>query len=989
MFTSTDKIANDIKTNLNKNTFELEYDNDQQSSSDNEEDCSCSTCECSSCMDEDNYDENILENKTNSLSNSSISINRSTLGLVHKTYCSIHKISHMNSSHSFLNNCNCSSIESNHPPIDKFTESIMQSIPWNVQDTINIPPEVVSTKQTNVQIMGQPFSMHRQKSENFKSIESRLTDKPTFEIDLQDIYEIINQSYLKIPILYNSIKETRLDTDFILSVNDYLERLRVNIYKDLIRRETLLRNGKNHTKNLISLVRCICKISYKQAVEITNDTMISKRAIIYTMTAIDHILQCNFPQKKPLFNFILNEYISMWLHESLRMIQEDFCIIVEHGTRINFFLLCICLFHKLESMCAINWERLQMIQNYRLTHFNELMKPTSVKLERNKDFVQIFGKPVVSKTKKSKILITSLYLNRTDNEINNIHEIEQIFKNSIAKILFHQSDILKNILGLEDYAVASCQSHSQQIIIPARITSSLSTKLIDVDLNSKSKEPPTLFISDETQPAVEKSESDKTKSTLSKLDQQASPTSNIISEVYTQCDDPVVLLPRHVSSISSSTKPFLISLKSDKYEEQNQALPSESKLVSMEHKKQLLSNERTTNENKSSKLTLIHVDQLFSPSNSSLLHLQSSTKTISNTTSRIETTDQISTVKGTNRIFEPMSNVSTPLIFIKSELQNNASQHIRDKNNSIQESKVLSNFQNDDHSIQQSMSLACSSPQKAFTKNHISSSLHQTLSDNSIEINPESILNAEVNELIIFLQQIAYSSLLIEQERKTPSLLKLVTSPNSIDSNLILEQIQNTHPQSSLNVKDPLFIAAFTSVLRQELNDAQILRKINCEQLNEDSQNIGYSSFETASILKLPKIELSLKNKSTNVGDNIDRSHVFIEVTHDPKRCKPISEFSDFQYQSCRQLPQKYQQFNNDSSLKSTNTNLPLIDYYNNQKIITSLDLNHSPQQWNCLYSNKSSVCNDCIITHNSICCERNSLDKSTYSITVEHNENF
>ncbi|CAF5195228.1 unnamed protein product [Rotaria magnacalcarata] len=76
-------------------------------------------------------------------------------------------------------------------------------------------------------------------------------------------------------------------------------------------------------------------------------------------------------------------------------------------------------------------------------------------------------------------------------------------------------------------------------------------------------------------------------------------------------------------------------------------------------------------------------------------------------------------------------------------------------------------------------------------------------------------------------------------------------------------------------------------------------------------------------------------------------------------------------------------------SLKSTNTNLPLIDYYNNQKIITSLDLNHSPQQWNCLYSNKSSVCNDCIITHNSICCERNSLDKSTYSITVEHNENF
>jgi hypothetical protein len=110
-----------------------------------------------------------------------------------------------------------------------------------------------------------------------------------------------------------------------------------------------------------------------------------------------------------------------------------------------------------------------MIQNYRLTHFHELMKPTSVKLERNKDFVQIFGKPVISKTKKSKILITSLYLNRTDNEIKNINEIEQIFKNSIAKILFHQSDIPKNILGLEDYVVASCPSHSQHIIIPASI----------------------------------------------------------------------------------------------------------------------------------------------------------------------------------------------------------------------------------------------------------------------------------------------------------------------------------------------------------------------------------------------------------------------------------------------------------------------------------------------------------------------------------------
>ncbi|CAF4786194.1 unnamed protein product, partial [Rotaria sp. Silwood2] len=90
--------------------------------------------------------------------------------------------------------------------------------------------------------------------------------------------------------------QTKLDIDFILSVNDYLDRLKSNIYKDLIRRETLLRNGKNHTKKLISLIRYICKISYEQALEIANDSMTSKRAIVYTMAAIDYILQGNFLQ---------------------------------------------------------------------------------------------------------------------------------------------------------------------------------------------------------------------------------------------------------------------------------------------------------------------------------------------------------------------------------------------------------------------------------------------------------------------------------------------------------------------------------------------------------------------------------------------------------------------------------------------------------------------------------------------------------------------
>ncbi len=45
----------------------------------------------------------------------------------------------------------------------------------------------------------------------------------------------------------------------------------------------------------------------------------------------------------------------MWLHENLRIIQEDLSIIVENGTEKNFLLLSNCLLNKLESICAINW----------------------------------------------------------------------------------------------------------------------------------------------------------------------------------------------------------------------------------------------------------------------------------------------------------------------------------------------------------------------------------------------------------------------------------------------------------------------------------------------------------------------------------------------------------------------------------------------------------------------------------------------------------
>ncbi len=101
-----------------------------------------------------------------------------------------------------------------------------------------------------------------------------------------------------------------------------------------------------------------------------------------------------------------------------------------------------------------------------------------------------------------------------------------------------------------------------------------------------------------------------------------------------------------------------------------------------------------------------------------------------------------------------------------------------------------------------------------------------------------------------------------------------------------------------------MFLAAFTRVLRKELEDAQILRQIDRGQLNRDSQNIGYLSFETRNILKLPKIEPSFKNKddAAAAGDNIDQDRVFIEVTHDPSKCTP-----------------QYQRFNQDGKHTITN----------------------------------------------------------------------
>ncbi|CAF0932671.1 unnamed protein product, partial [Didymodactylos carnosus] len=270
-------------------------------------------------------------------------------------------------------------------------------------------------------------------SYNRKTNQSTDTQISIKFIDLHAVYEIIDQSYSKVRNWYLLISQTKLDLDFIMSVNDYLDRLKASVYKDLIRKETLHRNGNNHSKALVALLRCMCKISYEQALEVTSDLTASKRAVLYTMTAIEHILQENFPAKKPLLNYILNEYISMWLHENLRVIQEDFTVIAENATKNNFLSLCICLFHKLDSCCHLNWQRLQMMQNFRLINFQNLMKPLGVKLDQQPEFLSQLGGIQEHTMKYSDIPQTQLYIYRTEQEIISLNDIQQTFRKCVAK----------------------------------------------------------------------------------------------------------------------------------------------------------------------------------------------------------------------------------------------------------------------------------------------------------------------------------------------------------------------------------------------------------------------------------------------------------------------------------------------------------------------------------------------------------------------------
>ena len=69
---------------------------------------------------------------------------------------------------------------------------------------------------------------------------------------------------------------------------------------------------------------------------------------------------------------------------------------------------------------------------------------------------------------------------------------------------------------------------------------------------------------------------------------------------------------------------------------------------------------------------------------------------------------------------------------------------------------------------------------------------------------------------------------------------------------------------------------------------------------------------------------------------------------------------------------------------KPTETN----EFINLQQSSSS-ETNNVKQRWHWIRSNNSSSFKDCIITSNSLSCASKSSDKNSYSITVEHNDQF
>lgn len=73
-----------------------------------------------------------------------------------------------------------------------------------------------------------------------------------------------------------------------------------------------------------------------------------------------------------------------------------------------------------------------MIQHYRL---NDIDQSTSIQSETNDEFMSFLGQSIEFSMKTSPIPRTILYLSRTDAELENIKQIQTIFKTRLTKIL--------------------------------------------------------------------------------------------------------------------------------------------------------------------------------------------------------------------------------------------------------------------------------------------------------------------------------------------------------------------------------------------------------------------------------------------------------------------------------------------------------------------------------------------------------------------------
>jgi hypothetical protein len=71
----------------------------------------------------------------------------------------------------------------------------------------------------------------------------------------------------------------------------------------------------------------------------------------------------------------------------------------------------------------------------------------------------------------------------------------------------------------------------------------------------------------------------------------------------------------------------------------------------------------------------------------------------------------------------------------------------------------------------------------------------------------------------------------------------------------------------------------------------------------------------------------------------------------------------------------------------TTDTILSSPELNNQQK--SSAEFEHLQRRWYWIRSNESPSYKDCMTTPNSLFCAPKSSDKNTYSITVEHNDEF